>query len=197
MEGDDVTVTDLVLAAGAGDRAAWNSLVERFTPLVLSVAARHRLGPDDAADVSQTLWLRLVQHLPDLREPAALPGWIATTARHECLRLLSARSKMAYVDPARQSVHTSSVWEEPSTPDFSDNLARGERHQALLLAFAELPDRDRALLQLLLTDPPTPYAVISERLAMPVGGIGPNRARALERLRRSPAMAALLRVDEY
>ncbi|MGZ4591698.1 MAG: RNA polymerase sigma factor, partial [Actinomycetes bacterium] len=81
-------VGELVRAATAGDQSSWDELVDRFTGLVWHVARGHRLGEADAADVVQTVWLRLVESLPRLREPAAVAGWLATTARHESLRLL-------------------------------------------------------------------------------------------------------------
>jgi len=84
---DDPVVVDLVLRARAGDQRAWDEIVERFAPLVWGICMRHRLSPADADDVGQSLWLGLLEHLQTLREPAALPGWIATTTRRECLRL--------------------------------------------------------------------------------------------------------------
>src|SRR3954468_19125325 len=95
---DGCSVTSLVEAAAAGQEAAWGQLVERFTPLVVSVVRRYRLGPEDAADVEQTVWLRLVQSLRRLREPAALPGWIQTTVRNEALRVASARRTVPLLD---------------------------------------------------------------------------------------------------
>ena len=84
---DDPVIVDLVLRARAGEQRAWDEIVERFAPLVWGICMRHRLSPADADDVGQSLWLGLLEHLQSLREPAALPGWIATTTRRECLRL--------------------------------------------------------------------------------------------------------------
>ena len=190
---DEITVTELVRSAANGDRNAWESLVNRYLPLVTSVAMRYRLAEDDLADVSQTVWLQLVQHLHSLRTPAALPGWIVTTTRNECFRLLRVRQRTVVVDPQVEQPASRGTLNEPV--EFDDDLVRNERHTALLTAFAELPDRHRRLLVLLLADPPKTYEEISKQLGMPVGGIGPTRARALERLRRSPAMAALMTAD--
>ena len=88
---DDPTVVALVTRARDGDKDAWDELVERYAPLVFSVCRRYRLAPPDIDDVGQSVWLRLVEHLPGLREPAALPGWIATTTQRECFRLRLAR----------------------------------------------------------------------------------------------------------
>lgn len=197
MLDEDLDVPRLVAAASAGDRTAWDDLVRRFLPLVLSVASRYRLGAADVADVTQTVWLRLLQHLGRLREPAALPGWLVTTTRHECLRLLASSRRVtslepvlegrAPVSPARQS-----TWSE----DFTDGLVQAERHEALLTGFAGLSERDRQLLSLLIKDPTPSYAEISDQLQIPIGSIGPTRARALDRLRRSPAIAALRTTDD-
>jgi RNA polymerase sigma factor (sigma-70 family) len=188
---DDGTnpVPRLVAAAAAGEATAWHELVDRYTPLVLSVVRRHRLQDDDAEDVVQTLWLRLVEHLGELREPAALPGWIATTTRNECLRVIRARRVIPSSDPfGHRGAAGAGVVEE----SLDTTMFEAERHQALLLALAELPDRQRALLTLLIEDPPVPYEEVSARLGIPVGSIGPTRARALARVREHPAVQALL-----
>ena len=181
------TTTDLAQAAAGGDEDAWNSLVERYLPLVRSVIRWHGLSGQDAEDISQILWLRLVEHLKDIREPQALPGWIKTTARNECIQLLKS---------ARRTVPVgASVEPQPASPagqELDEDLLRAERHQALLAALAELPDHQRNLLRLLAVDPPLSYAEISRRLGIRIGSIGPTRARALSRLRESPTMAALI-----
>src|SRR4051812_28010235 len=94
-----LSLTSAVEAAKDGDQGAWNQLVERYIPLVMSVTRRYGLRSHDAADVNQTLWLRLVEHLADIREPHALPGWIVTTASRESLRLLKSRKRDVAVDP--------------------------------------------------------------------------------------------------
>lgn len=176
----------LVAAAREGDHHAWDSIVGRFLPLVNAIIGLHRLAGADRDDVSQTVWLRLVEHLDQLREPAALPGWIRTTTRHECLRILAARGRTRPVDP--QEGHGLDVV-EPAVVD--DGLLAAERRQALREALAELPAGRRELLLLLLTDPPLGYAEISARLGIPVGSIGPTRARALEQLRATQALRGL------
>jgi len=175
MDDDDgCSVTFLVQAAAAGQEAAWGQLVERFTPLVVSVVNRYRLGPEDAADVEQTVWLRLVQNLSRLREPAALPGWIQTTVRNEALRVVTAR-------------RTVPLFEESSIVADQDpldtDLLAGERRDALLGAVAQLPGRQYDLVMMLITDPPPTYDEISSKLGIPKGSIGPTRVRAMEQLR--------------
>lgn len=82
------TVADLVTRAGSGDKQAWAALVERCAPLIWSICRRYRLSGTDAVGVGQSVWLHLVDQLGNLRDPAALAGWLATTTQHECLRVL-------------------------------------------------------------------------------------------------------------
>ncbi len=182
-------VPRLVAAAVDGNAKAWQELVARYTPLLLSVVRRHRLQDDDAEDVVQTVWLRLVEHLGELREPAALPGWILTTARNECLRVIRARRVIPSSDPFG---HRSAAGADVVDQAVDTTMLDAERHGALLAAMAELPQRQRALLALLIEDPPVPYEEVSARLGIPVGSIGPTRARALARVRAYPAVRALL-----
>ncbi len=177
----------LVHAAREGEQVAWDAIVDRFLPLVGAIIRRHRLSEADGDDVSQTVWLRLVEHLGALREPDALPGWIRTTARNECLRVLSARGRVQVVDPQEGG-----SFPDADTADaIDDELLAAERRQALREALAELPAGRRDLLLLLLTDPPLGYEEISSRLGIPIGSIGPTRARALEQLRRTRALRGL------
>jgi RNA polymerase sigma factor (sigma-70 family) len=177
----------LVPAAREGDQHAWDTIVERFLPLVGAIIRRHRLSEADGDDVSQTVWLRLVEHLGALREPNALPGWIRTTTRNECLRVLAARGRVQVVDPQEGGGFA----ENPSDGAVDDELLAAERRQALREALTELPAGRRDLLLLLLTDPPLAYEEISARLSIPIGSIGPTRARALEQLRRTRALRGL------
>jgi RNA polymerase sigma factor (sigma-70 family) len=186
---DEGSVSELVAAALDGDHASWNRLVDRYTPLVLSIVRRHRLQGSDAEDVVQTVWLRLVEHLGGIRQPEALPGWIITTARNECLHVIRGAKQASPTDLGEQG------WPEGSgDPAVDTDLLEAERHEALLVALAELPERQRALLLLLIEDPPLSYEEISRRLGLPIGSIGPTRARALARVRAHQAMQALLNV---
>ncbi|WP_322937561.1 RNA polymerase sigma factor [Nocardioides bizhenqiangii] len=177
----------LVHAAREGEQVAWDAIVDRFLPLVGAIIRRHRLSDADGDDVSQTVWLRLVEHLGALREPDALPGWIRTTARNECLRVLAARGRVQVVDPQEGG----SFPDADSAGAVDDEMLAAERRQALREALAELPAGRRDLLLLLLTDPPLGYEEISARLGIPIGSIGPTRARALEQLRRTRALRGL------
>ncbi len=182
---DDPTVVDLVTRARDGDKDAWDELVERYAPLVWSVCRRYRLAQADSDDVGQSVWLRLIEHLPGLRESAALPGWIATTTQRECYRLLRAASRVEPVDPAESN----DVVEEAIA---EEEVLRHERREVIRTAFRQLSQRCQALLALLTRDPPTAYDEISRQLHVPIGSIGPNRARCLDRLRRTPALALLV-----
>ena len=187
MSGDPAVVL-LVNRARQDDKAAWDELVERFAPLVWSICRRYRLSRSDAEDVSQVVWLRLVEHLSALREPAALPGWIATTAQRECLRLL----RVARQDePLDQFAGDRGVADE-HTVAVEEEVLIHEQYAAARAALAQMPPQCQMLLTMLLQDPPVPYGEISQALDMPVGSIGPSRGRCLDRLRKSPAFAVLL-----
>ncbi len=188
---DDPSVIALVVRARAGDRRAWGEIVERYAPLVWSICRRSGLSEQDAEDVGQSIWLRLVEQLPALREPAALPGWLATTTRRECLRV--ARRTRRH-DQFRESDDRGHPDDEQVLPA-EQALLLAERELALRAAFTQLDPRCQQLLALLVHDPPVAYADISARLHMPVGSIGPNRARCLDKLRRSPLLAALIRAE--
>lgn len=181
-------VVDLVTRARNGDRQAWDALVERYAPLIWSICRRYRLGDADANDVGQSVWLQLVHQLDRVRDPAALPGWLATTTRRECGRVLrAARGPLA----AWYVLDTENIPDERAgTAD--QELLVAERYAALREALAHLSPDGRRLIAVLIEDPPVPYAEISARLGIPVGSIGPNRARCLEKLRRYPAVAALI-----
>jgi RNA polymerase sigma factor (sigma-70 family) len=182
------SVRDLVARARSGDKKAWDSLVERYAPLIWSICRRHRLGRADADDVGQSVWLRLVDQLDKVRDPAALPGWLSTTTRRECLRVVCA---------ARGPYATMYALDVGSLPDertgaAEQELLAAERQAALREAFAQLPPNGQQLISMLIADPPMPYADISAKLGIPVGSIGPNRSRYLDKMRRHPAIAALM-----
>ena len=188
---DRIPLVELVRAADDGDKAAWDELVDRFSTLIVSICRRLGLGEADTRDVSQIVWLRLVERLPDLRDGAALPGWLSTTTRNECLRLLRTATRV------RQSPLPADgpVADGPGEAEIVDALLQAQRLHAMRQAYADLPETDRRLLAMLIADPPVSYAQISRTLGIPVGGIGPTRARLLDKLRRSPHLAALLRPE--
>lgn len=186
---DDAAVVTLVTRASDGDKTAWDEIVERYAPLVWSICSRYRLDRVDANDVGQNVWLRLVEKLSTLREPAALPGWLATTTHRECLQAIRATEKQRKIE--RRVGSESDV----VIPAVEQEILAAERNAAFRRALGQLSARCRRLLSMLLQDPPVPYAEISTTLSMPVGSIGPSRARCLEKLRRSPPLAAFFDQD--
>jgi RNA polymerase sigma factor (sigma-70 family) len=193
---DRLTVDELLARAAVGDETAWTGLVTRYTPLVAVVTRRLGLDAADAADVNQTVWLRLVEYLDRLREPAALPGWIVATARHEGLRVLrTSRTTRPYdpFDPVGAARIESAALTDAGGVSVDDELLRAERRQVLRDAFTQLPERCQRLLRLMLREPPVSYQEIGRRLDVPVGSVGPTRARCLDKLRRSPVVTGFLR----
>lgn len=171
------SVTALLRAAEAGDQRAWDAIVDRFTGLLWSVARAHRLDPADAGDVVQTTWLRLVENLGRIQDPERLPGWLATTARHECLRTLRRSGR-------EQAVGDDAPFEQPDASGPLDaRLLAEERDAQLWECFGALHGRCQQLLRVLMADPPPSYAEVAAALDMPVGSIGPTRGRCLDRLR--------------
>jgi RNA polymerase sigma factor (sigma-70 family) len=182
---DDPSVVALVTRAAGDDPGAWNELVDRYAPLVWAICTRYELSRHDCEDVGQTVWLLLVEQLGKLREPAALPGWLATTTKRECLRVVTAghrSDRLTSLDDTLQFVDDVVLDEE---------ILMAERNAGLRAALAELPPRCRQLISMLLRDPPCSYSEISATLQIAMGSIGPQRARCLERLRQSDALIAL------
>jgi RNA polymerase sigma factor (sigma-70 family) len=166
----------LVAAAAAGDRAAWDAIVTEYAGLVWAVARSFRLSAADAADVSQVTWLRLLENLDRIRDPAALGAWLATTARREAVNVLRQRRELPAPD------HTD-VADDREPPPWQAVLV-GERDRELWQAFRRLPDRCQRLLRLLVLEPePGGYAAAAAALDVPVGSLGPTRARCLAALR--------------
>jgi RNA polymerase sigma factor (sigma-70 family) len=188
QERGSLVAADPVTRARNGDKQAWDALVERYAPLIWSICRRHRLGGSNAEDVGQNVWLKLVDQLETIRVPAALPGWLATTTRRECGRLLRAAPR------ARETGHidgTQAISDEHA-PAPEEELLAAERHAALREALTHLPPCCRQLITLLAQDPPPSYVQISAMLGIPEGSIGPSRARCLDKLRRHPAITALI-----
>jgi RNA polymerase sigma factor (sigma-70 family) len=180
--GDDLERT--VRSALAGDAGAWRCLVGRFERLLRDIGRQYRLAPADLEDAMQTTWLQLFRRLSVVREPAALPGWLGVTMRRECLRTL------------QRPVAEVLVGETPTpsdgfAPDPLSELLTAERREALRQALATLPGRHRELMRLLIDAPGLSHSEIGDRLEMPIGSIGPTRARSLTRLERDPQLRRL------
>lgn len=171
-------VAELVRRAAAGDMMAWDRLVAQFARLIWSITAEFKLAESDAADVAQTTWLRLLEHIDRIQYPDRVGSWLAATARNECLRSLAARKRVVLghddVEPDNAVAHG---------PDVDERLLADERAQTVHQALSSLPRRWQRLLEMLMADPPASYADISDELELPIGSIGPTRGRCLARLR--------------
>jgi RNA polymerase sigma factor (sigma-70 family) len=185
------SVADLVTRAKNGEQQAWDALVERYAPLIWSICRHFRLEAADAEDVGQSVWLNLVAHLDHLRDSAALPGWLATTTRRECGRVINA----ADARRAGERVLIAEAIPDTEAAAVDQELLVAEQHAVLRDALARMPPNCQQLLAMLLADPPVPYAEISARLGISVGSIGPNRRRCLDRLSRDPAIATLISTE--
>ncbi|WP_340540239.1 RNA polymerase sigma factor [Nocardioides sp. GXZ039] len=189
------SIEDLVAGAREGDSDAWTELMSRFDALLRATARRYRLSDADTEDITQNVWLLLVEHLDRLREPKALPGWIAVTAARECGRLVGRARRTVAVDPTEPTgldqleLACLGDVEEPDA-----GVLRTEAQQAVRAGLDELPARSQDLLLLLAQADSPSYAEISKRLDMPIGSIGPTRARCLHKLSRTTAVRDLLDV---
>jgi RNA polymerase sigma factor (sigma-70 family) len=180
----------LLRAAADGDQEAWNRIVDDYQRLVWSVARGYRLSPADAADVSQTTWLRLVENLDRIRDPDQLAGWLATTARRESLRLI--RQSRREIPDGGETAQSASEGADPG--GFFDGADSGnpeavvvadEERTDLWNAFSTLTEKCRNLLRVVAVTPLSSYSAVAECLGMPVGSIGPTRSRCLEHLKRA------------
>ncbi|MFF5340054.1 RNA polymerase sigma factor [Streptomyces althioticus] len=174
----------LVRSAVDGDAAAWKAIVEGLGPLVWSVVRAHRLSDADAHEVYQTVWFRFTQHLDRIREPEKAGSWLASTARHECLKVhRHARRLVLTDDPYMLDTVSEDGEPEQTLLETEEAAAQGERVRRLWQAFEELGGRCRQLLRVLIASPPPSYQEVSAALDIAVGSIGPMRQRCLRRLR--------------
>jgi RNA polymerase sigma factor (sigma-70 family) len=182
VDADDTAA--LVHSAATGDAGAWTTLVHRFSNLVWSVARAYRLGNADAEDVYQVTWLRLTEHLDRLSAPDRVGAWLATTARNEALKVIRGRSRVTVTDDPY-------LLDGPSDVDSPERLAldaeegeqRRDRVSAVWAAFGLMSAHCQRLLRVLMATPRLSYAEIAQLLDIPIGSIGPTRARCLARLR--------------
>ena len=171
------TKTDREVIAGclAGEASAWEALVARYQGFLFSVALDFGLTQTDAEDVFQNVCLKLCLHLRELRDPDRLMAWLGALARQECLRLRRRRGCESLDDAAELAADGTPV----------DALLRQERAHAVRRGLERLLEECRRLLALLYGSEPLPYAAVAARLGLPLGSIGPRRARCLERLRKN------------
>jgi RNA polymerase sigma factor (sigma-70 family) len=172
----DGTNGELLAAAARGDQPAWDALVQRHASLLWAIARSYRLSAADAADVVQTTWLRLVEHLDAIADPERLAGWLATTVRRECVHLIRRTDRHAEF-----AAELPDLEDDGPAPDAA--LLRDERDAELWGALARLDELCQRLLRVLMADPPPAYADVAVALGIKVGSIGPTRARCLAKLR--------------
>jgi RNA polymerase sigma factor (sigma-70 family) len=171
-------IAGLVPRAAEGDLTAWEGLVYQYGRLIWSITVDFKLAESDAADVVQTTWLRLLEHINRIEHPDRVGSWLAATARNECLRSLAARKRVVLADD--DEILTAAV---ASAPAVDERILADESAQVVRDAVSCLPGRWQRLIQLLMADPPVPYTEISDQLGLPIGSIGPTRGRCLARLR--------------
>jgi RNA polymerase sigma factor (sigma-70 family) len=166
---------ELLTLAKSGDKTAWSELIDRFSQMVWSIARSFRLDEATAKDVSQTVWLRLVENIERIDDPERLPGWLATTCRREALRVQGLRDRV---------IPTEFEYDIPDErPSLESMLVEDEEAREVVAAFETISEDCRQLLRLLTTDPPLSYEEISELVDRPIGSLGPTRSRCIERLK--------------
>lgn len=180
---------ELVHRCAAGDGTAWPLLVRRYERLVYAIARRGGLGEQDAADVFQTVFLRLLRHLPRLAEPSKLQAWLVTTTKREMLTLRYRTRRMISLDdtePGELGATAQSEWlaTVDESPGPQERLERWQLAAQVWRVWERMDDSCRNLLQMLFVGDPPAYEEVSRQLGMPVGSIGPTRARCLAKLRR-------------
>ena len=173
-----IDISHCLAAANDGDQQAWDAIVAEYSNLVWSVARSFRLASADAADVYQATWLRLVENLGRIRDGDRLGAWLSTTARREALALLRRGRRSVSVSDVELLVGVST----DITPSAEETVLRREESANLWRAFALLSEHCQKLLRVIFADPPPSYTEASAALDIPVGSIGPTRARCLGNL---------------
>lgn len=182
----------LVAACARGDRRAWDALVMRYSRLVWSIPRKYGLAESDCEDVHQTVFSALVRHIDELRERDRLASWLITTATRECWRLRrSARARR--VATGDVDAHS----DDPAAVPLPETDRDEEERQLVREGLATIGEKCRDLLTALFAAPTNPhYPEIAERLGIPIGSIGPSRARCLEKLEAALRGLGLRRTSE-
>ena len=180
----DRRLVALVHGARAGDSEAWAQLVRRFDRMLRDIARSYRMGPTEIDDVVQATWVNLFEEIDRIREPAAIGGWLATVTRRHALRRIQAHTREQLTDDPK-------LGDGPDDNQPESTLLALERQAVLAAATARLPERHRHLMTVLLTQPTLEYREVAALLRMPIGSIGPIRARSLARLARDAQLRAL------
>jgi len=170
-------VAELLCGAQRRDPRAWDEIVRRYQGVVTAKVRSFRFQEADALDAVQMTWLRLAENCHQIRQPESLGGWLVTTASRESLHILR-RGKRAMVGLPE---YTAQVADQSVGPE--DQALRAETRRALQGLVAQLAPERRQLLSSLFTEDPPCYAELARRSGIPIGSIGPTRARALQQLR--------------
>jgi RNA polymerase sigma factor (sigma-70 family) len=170
------TMVELIGAARAGDQGAWAQLVSRYEGLLRARARSFGLQEADTLDAVQATWLRLHEHLADIREPERLAGWLSTTVSRECLRLIAHRQRHA------GTFDFDVLTDHAADPE--ETVLEAERAREVRAAVAELPPGGRTVIGALFAREPLSYAQLAAHYGLAIGSVGPTRCRALVSLRR-------------
>jgi len=174
--------TDLLSACKDGEEEAWDALVGRYERLVYTIPFRYGLTPTEVSDVFQSVWLALLRNLKTLRQPERIAAWLVTTTRRECWER---RRGMKYKQEITTDLDSQVIKARSDEPSPDEVVSTYERHEELRMAMQHLESRCRRLLNLLYFDPGIPsYSDVAATLSMPIGSIGPLRARCLKKLRK-------------
>jgi RNA polymerase sigma factor (sigma-70 family) len=170
----------LVKECLAGNEEAWSLLIDKYKALVYSIPVKYGLPPQEAADVFQSTCMELLERLPELREPRALPKWLMQVAHHQCYRLKRQEQRLVSRDAEPHLP-------DPETPAIAESLVQQTQEEQLLReAMANLTLQCRRLVELLFFEaPPRPYTEVAAELGLALGSIGFTRQKCIERLRRN------------
>ena len=168
----------------AGAPGAMEDLVAVMTPVLWNVVRAYGLAVAPAQDVVQSTWMALLRRSGTVADPQAIGSWLTTTARREAWRTARSAPAATGGDEVLER-----VVDRARTPE--DSAVAHDEEQRLWECVDRLPERCRRLLRILAFEQRPHYEDIAADLGMPVGSIGPTRARALEQLRNLPAVRSL------
>ncbi|HHY54362.1 MAG TPA: sigma-70 family RNA polymerase sigma factor [Chloroflexi bacterium] len=184
----DAHTTDaaLVHACQHGDATAWEALVNRYQRLIYAIPRRAGLDDDQCADVFQRTFAILIEHLDRIDQPERVRAWLVTTARRETQRIYQKANRTQPLPGESPDAENEALAELPDPSPLPDELAAALEEQHLVrVALAKLDARCRQLLTLLFYQPePMPYEQVATAVGVPLGSIGPTRARCLQKLGR-------------
>jgi RNA polymerase sigma factor (sigma-70 family) len=173
----------LLTACQRGEQSAWNALVERYLALIYSIPLKYGLSAQDAADISQSVCVTLLEKMSSIRDPHGLPAWIITTTTRQCWAVMRLHQR----EVTRSAIQDALAIEPPDPDPLPDEeLLTLERQYLVRTAVAQLPPNCRRLLEALFSDTPrsASYRELAETLGVPLNSLGPTRARCLNKLKR-------------